>query len=87
MKDFNKLMKNVVMIGQLGLTFIMPTLIMILLCSWLCSKGLGVWIYIPGFVLGLGSSFLTAYKFYKSEIDKEEKESKGKKAKVFFNEH
>ena len=87
MKDLNKLMKNVVMVGQLGLSFIMPTLIMVLLCGWLCSKGWGAWIYIPGFILGLGSSFLTAYKFYKAEIDKEKKENEGKKAKVYFNNH
>jgi len=88
MKDLNKLMQKVVMIGQLGLSFIMPTLIMVLLCGWLCeSKGWPLWIYIPGFILGLGSSFLTAYKFYKAIVDKEDKDSKGKKTKVYFNNH
>ena len=85
-KELNKIVKNLALITQLGLSFIMPTL----LCVWLSwylnvRKGVGLWIYIPGFILGLGSSFMTAYKFYVSVMKKEEKEKKDKK--VSFNEH
>lgn len=85
-EELNKIVKNLALITQLGLSFIMPTL----LCVWLSwylnmKKGVGLWIYIPGFILGLGSSFMTAYKFYLSVISKEKKENKDKK--VSFNEH
>lgn len=85
-EELNKIVKNLALITQLGLSFIMPTL----LCVWLSwylnmKKGVGLWIYIPGFILGLGSSFMTAYKFYLSVIAKEKKEKKDKK--VSFNEH
>lgn len=85
-EELNKIVKNLALITQLGLSFIMPTL----LCVWLSwylnmKKGVGLWIYIPGFILGLGSSFMTAYKFYLSVIAKEKKEKKDKK--VYFNEH
>lgn len=85
-EELNKIVKNLALITQLGLSFIMPTL----LCVWLSwylnmKKGVGLWIYIPGFILGLGSSFMTAYKFYLSVISKEKKEDKDKK--VSFNEH
>ena len=77
--------KNITLIGQLGLSFIMPTLICVLLCAFLCSRfGVGEWVYIPGFIFGLGSSFMTAYKFYKANISKEKEE---KKKRVSFNRH
>lgn len=35
------------------------------LSSWLNSRFMiGGWIYIPGFIMGLGGSFMTAYKLY-----------------------
>ena len=81
----NDIFKNITLIGQLGLSFIMPTLICVLLCAYLCGRfGVGEWIYIPGFVLGLGSSFMTAYKFYKANVSKDKKEEK---KRVSFNRH
>lgn len=46
-----------------------------------------MWIYIVGFFFGIGASFMTAYKFYLSEIQKEKKENKNKKKRVSFNKH
>ena len=56
MKDLGKALSNIAYIGQLGLSLIMPLLLMMLLCWVLTSKaGLGDWVYIPGFILGIGS--------------------------------
>ena len=80
----NEILRNITLIGQLGLSFIMPTLICVLLCAFLTVKaGVGEWVYIPGFILGIGSSFMTAYKFYKADISKEKEEKK----RVSFNKH
>ena len=80
-----EIFRNITLIGQLGLSFIMPTLICVLLCAFLCNRfGIGEWIYIPGFIFGLGSSFMTAYKFYKANVSKEKEE---KKKRISFNRH
>lgn len=85
-EGLNKVLQNVVFIGQLGLSFIMPILLCIALSWYLNSvKGVGVWIYIPCFIFGIGGSFVTAYKFYLSVMKKEKKEEK--KKTVSFNRH
>lgn len=85
-KELNNIIKNLALVTQLGLSFIMPMLICIALSCYLnMQKGVGLWIYIPGFILGLGSSFMSAYKFYLSILLKEKKGKKDKK--VSFNEH
>ena len=74
------------MVAQLGLSLIMPTLLCILVCVWLCNKfDIGGWIYIPGFIFGLGASFMTAYKFYLAESKKSNKDKD--KRKVGHNRH
>lgn len=83
--EFNEIIKNVAFLGQLGLSLIMPVLLCIALCVFLSNRfGIGTWIYIPGFVFGLGASFMTAYKFYVSETKKSKKEEK---KTVSFNNH
>lgn len=61
----------------------------LLICYFLCSKEIaGTWVYIPGFILGLGASFMTAYKFYMYVLKKEKKTSKKFRRKgVYFNKH
>lgn len=85
MKEWREIGKNFTLVAQLGLSLVMPTLICVGLTWYLCDRfGIGTWLYIPGFILGLGSSAMTAYKFYVSQMNKEKKsEKKG----VSFNEH
>ena len=67
-----KLLSQLGMVGQLGLSLIMPLLLCIFFCYLLTSRfSLGGWIYIPGFFLGLGGSMTTAWKVYKSLMNKE----------------
>ena len=83
---WNSIAKQMTLIGQLGLSFLMPLLICLGICFLLTSKlGLGEWVYIPGFLFGLGSSFMTAYKFYVSESHKADKNTD--KKTVSFNSH
>ena len=79
------ILQKLALLTQLGLSFIMPTLLCVGLCWFLCDRfAIGSWIYIPGFFFGLGASFMTAYKFYLSVISKQSKE---KKPKASFNKH
>lgn len=85
MKQYRDVFKQLVLISQLGISIITPTLVCILICVYISNKtGVGGWIYIIGFVFGLGASFMTAYKFYKAEVDKKEPD---RKEKVSFNKH
>ena len=88
MKHFKEIYQNVLMLSQLGLSFITPLLLCLGLCWFLNAKaGAGMWVYIPGFFFGLGGSFMTAYKFYLMTVKKTEKEEKSGKKKVSFNRH
>lgn len=88
-KRMSQLIGQFAMVGQLGLSLLMPLLICLFVCYLLTTKlSLGGWVYIPGFIMGLGSSWMTAYKVYLSVVRKEEK---GKKKRdpneVYFNKH
>ncbi|WP_292212776.1 AtpZ/AtpI family protein [Butyrivibrio sp.] len=77
------------MVGQLGLSLLMPLLMCLFVCYLLCTRlSVGAWVYIPGFVMGLGGSMTTAYKVYLAVIHREEKKKKEKaKSEVSFNRH
>ena len=86
MKDLNRISQRLVLIGQLGLSLLMPLLICLGACYLLVTRlGLGMWIYLPGFIFGLGGSFMTAYKFGLSVIRKAEEE--GEDGGAAFNSH
>ena len=86
MKDWVEISQRLIMLGQLGLSLMMPILICLGICYLLVTKaGLGLWIYIPGFIFGLGSSFMTAYKVWLSVTAKEKK--KAQEEPPAFNRH
>ena len=86
MKDWVNISQRLIMLGQLGLSLVMPLLICLGVCYLLISKaGLGLWIYLPGFIFGLGGSFMTAYKLWLSVKRKAEKESEDES--LAFNKH
>lgn len=88
MKNFSGIIKQISLISQFGLSLIVP-LFMCLGGAWLLTEkaGVGLWIYIPAFFFGLGSSFMTAYKFYLLQNKNTEKEKKDEKKRVYFNTH
>ncbi len=88
-KKMSEILGQFAMVGQLGLSLLMPLLMCLVACYLLCTKlSVGAWIYIPGFVLGLGGSMTTAYKVYLSVIHREEKRKKEKNNnEVSFNKH
>ena len=88
-RNVSKLIGQFAMVGQLGLSLLMPLLMCLFACYLLVSKlSAPVWIYIPGFILGLGASMTTAYKVYLSVIHREEKKKKERDSgEVYFNKH
>ena len=86
MKDWAAISQRLVMIGQLGLSLLMPLLLCLGACYLLTSRlGLGLWIYLPGFIFGLGGSFMTAYKLWLSVNRKAHEEVEA--AETAFNRH
>ena len=88
-RNASKLIGQFAMVGQLGLSLLMPLLMCLFACYLLVSKvSAPVWIYIPGFILGLGASMTTAYKVYLSVVQKEEKKKiKRNPNEVYFRKH
>ena len=65
---------EVFMIIQLGISLITPIFICIAVCWWLTEQfGLDSWIYIPGILFGLGAGAVTAWKFYRSVMNRQQK--------------
>ncbi len=88
MKRMSEIFSQLAMIGQLGLSLIMPLLMCLFACYLLCSKlSVGEWVYIPGFILGLGGSMTTAYKVYLAVLHKESKKKSGNNKEISFNKH
>ena len=88
-RSVSKLIGQFAMVGQLGLSLLMPLLMCIVACYLLNTRlGIGVWVYIPGFILGLGASMTTAYKVYLSVVHKEEKKKlKRNPDEVYISKH
>jgi len=86
MKNFDYILKNISMLGQLGLNIIIPIILCVLACWFLTDKlNAGEWVFIPGLILGIGGAFMSGYKFYLSETKKSKKDDD--KKKVSFNKH
>lgn len=87
MKDWQYILRNLSLLSQMGISLAAPLLLCLFLCSWLNSRFMiGEWIYVPGFIMGLGGSFMTAYKFYLS-VMKTQKKKKNREHEKAFNKH
>ena len=84
--DLNEILRNLVLLSQLGLSLVTPLLFCIGICWWLTVRfGAGGWVFIPGFFFGLGGSAMTGYKVYLAHSKDQKKDDRG--GKVFFNRH
>lgn len=88
MRQGAKIWRNLCILSQLGISFITPLLLCLAGCRCLDAKaGLGSWVYIPGFIFGMGGSAAAAHRFYLSILKQQKKEEEKKKQKVSFNRH
>lgn len=88
LKRWAEITKNLSLLTQFGLSLVIPLLICLLACHWLNTTfHLGEWVYLPGFILGLGSFGVTAYKLYLTQTRSKKREERETKNKVSFNRH
>ncbi len=84
MSELTRIFRNLSLIGQLGLSLVTPLIMCLLGAYWLNTRaGVPLWIYVPALVLGLGSSFMTAWKVYLVAVCKNKKEEQ----RTAFNRH
>lgn len=66
-RKWSEIGRNITMIGQLGVSLVVPVLLCLFGCYYLNTRfSIGGWVYIPGLILGIGSSCMTAWKTYQS---------------------
>ena len=85
MKNWSEVFSQLTMVGQLGLSLVTPVLLCLFACYFLTTRlGLGAWVYVPGFIFGLGGAAMTAWKVWKAV----EKKQKGEPEKpVSYDKH
>lgn len=84
---WNEIFAQMTLLAQLGLSLATPILMCLAACYLLCTRlNVGLWVYIPGMIMGLGASFMTAYKVYLSVTGKQKKRERGEN-EVSFNKH
>ncbi len=88
MRPYAKVLRGIVLAGQLGFTLITPPVVMALAAEWLQSRfGLGVWVMLLALLMGLLTSGTSAYHFYRRVAASAQKreETPAKKSVTFFN--
>ncbi|MBE5999295.1 MAG: AtpZ/AtpI family protein [Eubacteriales bacterium] len=84
---WNEILPHLTLLGQLGLSLATPVLLCLGGCYLAVTKlHAPLWVYLPGMILGLGASFMTAYKVYLSVTGKEKKPRRGENERS-FNRH
>ncbi len=88
MRPYAKVLRGIVLAGQLGFTLITPPVVMALAAEWLQDRfGLGVWVMLLALLTGLLTSGTSAYHFYRraAASAKKREETPAKKSVTFFN--
>ena len=87
MGSFQKLIKGIALVGQIGFSIMTPPVIMAILGYWLTGKtGAGPWLTVVFIIVGLAASASTAYSFYRKAVKRSEKDGK-EKAHISFRDH
>ncbi|MDO4490464.1 MAG: AtpZ/AtpI family protein [Lachnospiraceae bacterium] len=72
-------------VTQFAVSLLTPIVLSLLLCWYLTDRtGIGLWVYIPGFIVGFGTAFMVAYKLYLQVLKKDKKENR---QRTSFNRH
>lgn len=81
-----KLLRNAIWLTQLGLSVLMPPVLLLLAALWLRARfGWGVWVLIVALVVGLLSSFCSAVNFYRAVTRRQKRD--GQENPPAFNRH
>lgn len=89
MNEWYRIFEKLTWVFQLGFSLLFAPVCMLALCWWLTTyHGVGMWIYIPGLVVGMLIGFTSFAKFLRyciREQDREREESASSRSG--FNAH
>lgn len=89
MRSYMKVLRGIVLVGQLGISLITPPVVMALLGVWLQRRfGLGTWVILLTLLVGLLTAASSAVRFYRrmTAAERKKEEAEGKPP-VVFNRH
>lgn len=85
-----KALEQLVWVGQLGFSLLFPLVCLLGGCWWLTTHlGVGMWVYVPGMLLGLalgGYTFAAFVRYWARTQDREDKAAP-KPRRTGFNGH
>lgn len=88
MRKYMKILQGVSLLGQLGFTLITPPLLLVLLGHWLQARFLlGSWVMVVCLIVGLLSSGMGAYNFYRrvlASVRRRDEAEQEEKPVVFY---
>ncbi len=88
MKTVAQALEDLVWVTQLGLSLIMPLLILIGISYWLTTQmGVGSWVYLPAFLAGLGAGGSSFWSFWKMTQRRNAQKEKKNPKTISFNQH
>lgn len=86
MRRWNRVLRDLVFLTQLGFSLAAPPILCVAVCWWLQRRfDLGAWVMILGILLGIGGSCSTALQFYRMMRRRAEKDEPDSQAA--FNTH
>ncbi len=75
MNDLYKVFEKLTWVGQLGFSLLFPPVCLLAGCWWLTARrGVGMWVYLPGLVLGLALGFGCFAQFLRYCLREQDKE-------------
>ena len=77
-KNLYRVFEQLTWVGQLGLSLLLPLVLLLAGCWWLTTHaGVGMWVYVPGFLLGLAlgaTTFAQFLRYWVKEQDRQRRE-------------
>ena len=87
MDQMQKLIKDIAFASQIGLSIITPPVLMALLGWYISNRfSVGAWITVVFILIGLATSFASAYRFYKRAQKRFEKHD-NRSEDISFRDH
>ena len=75
MNDLYKVLERLTWVGQLGFSLLFPPVCLLGGCWWLTThKGVGMWVFAPGMLLGLALGFTCFGQFLRYCLREQDKE-------------
>ena len=88
MKPYIKILRELTWLTQLGISLVIPPLVLVWLCNFLQRRfSIGIWLSVVGLIVGLITAGCTAYQFYLHTKKRLEQSDEGMQRGTSFRNH